>query len=201
MPSHRLRCTLATAIFVLPFANLAAQSAAPSPDIATMQQVEDSWDTAVGKHDQFGIENLLARDYVGISAEGEVTTRNQQIAHLFVAGAEPVSLKQNVIAARVMGDVAVVNGTYVMEWQGTNDRQKIAEKGVFTHVFRKNSLGNWQCINSQRTVVATEDERKQKAAAHASKSNAALPLHIPLIYKGPQSTQKPPAPGTDQPPQ
>jgi ketosteroid isomerase-like protein len=201
MPSLRLCCTLATAIFAFPFANLAAQPAAPSPDIATMQQVEDTWDTAVGKHDQFGIENMLARDYVGISAEGEVTTRNQQIAHLFVAGAEPVSLKQKVIAAHVMGDVAVVNGTYVMEWQGTNDQQKIAEKGVFTHVFRKNSLGNWQCINSQRTVVATEDERKQKAAAHASKSNAALPLHIPLIYKGPQSTQKPPAPGTDQPPQ
>jgi hypothetical protein len=28
-----------------------------------------------------------------------------------------------------------------------------------------------------------------------------LPLHIPLIYKGPQSTQKPPAPGADQPQQ
>jgi ketosteroid isomerase-like protein len=165
-----------------------------------MQQVEDTWDTAVSKHDQFGIENLLAHDYIGISAEGEVTTRNQQIAHLFVAGAEPVSLSQKVIAARMVGDVAVVNGTYVMEWQGATG-PKIAEKGVYTHVFRKNSAGNWQCINSQRTVVTTEEERKKKAAAPASKSNAALPLHIPLIYKGPQSTQPAPAPGTNQPPQ
>jgi hypothetical protein len=69
---------------------------------------------------------------------------------------------------------------------------------VFTHVFRKNSAGNWQCINSQRTVVTTEEERKKKAAP-ASKSNAALPLHIPLIYKGPQSTQ--PAAATNPPPQ
>jgi ketosteroid isomerase-like protein len=166
-----------------------------------MQQVEDSWDAAVSKHDQYALENLLSRDYIGISAEGNITTRNQQISHLFVAGAEPLTLKQKVISARVMGDVAVVNGTYVMEWQGASDQHKIAEKGVFTHVFRKNSAGNWQCINSQRTVVATEDERKQKAAAQTSKSDAALPLHIPLVYKGPQSTQKPPAPGTDQPPQ
>ena len=207
MPSLRLRCTLTAALFTLPFVSLTAQPAAPSPEIATMQQVEDSWDTAVAKHDQFGIENLLARDYVGISAEGEVTTRNQQISHLFVAGAEPVSLTQKVIAARVMGDLAVVNGTYVMEWQGGSDQRKVAEKGVFTHIFRKNSAGNWQCINSQRTVVATEDERKKKAAAPASKSNAALPLHIPLIYKGPQSTKGPqsaqsaPKSGTDQPPQ
>ncbi|HEY3927222.1 MAG TPA: nuclear transport factor 2 family protein [Candidatus Koribacter sp.] len=199
MPSFRLYCTVATALFLCPIHSLTAQSAEPSPGVATMQQVEDSWDTAVTKHDQFALENLLSRDYVGISAEGDVTTRNQQISHLFVAGAEPVSLTQKVIGARVLGDVAVVNGTYVMEWQGTTG-PKVAEKGVFTHVFRKNGAGNWQCINSQRTVVTTEEERKKKAAAHASKSDAALPLHIPLIYKGPQSTQKAPAPGTDQPP-
>ena len=201
MLSFRLHSIVAASLFVLPFASLHAQSADPSPEIVAMQQVEDSWDAAVSKHDQFALENLLARDYVGISAEGDVTTRNQQISHLFVAGAEPVSLTQKVIGARVLGDVAVVNGTYVMEWQGTSDQHKVAEKGIYTHVFRKNSAGTWQCINSQRTVVATDEERKKKAAAPASKSSAALPLHIPLIYKGPQSTQTAPAPGTNQPPQ
>jgi ketosteroid isomerase-like protein len=201
MLSFRLHSIFAASLFVLPFASLHAQSADPSPEIVAMQQVEDSWDAAVSKHDQFALENLLARDYVGISAEGDVTTRNQQISHLFVAGAEPVSLTQKVIGARVLGDVAVVNGTYVMEWQGTSDQRKVAEKGIYTHVFRKNSAGNWQCINSQRTVVATDAERKKKAATPASKSNAALPLHIPLIYKGPQSTKTAPAPGTNQPPQ
>ena len=201
MLSFRLHSIVAASLFVLPFASVHAQSADPSPEIVAMQQVEDSWDAAVSKHDQFALENLLARDYVGISAEGDVTTRNQQISHLFVAGAEPVSLTQKVIGARVLGDVAVVNGTYVMEWQGTSDQHKVAEKGIYTHVFRKNSAGTWQCINSQRTVVATDEERKKKAAAPASKSSAALPLHIPLIYKGPQSTQTAPAPGTNQPPQ
>jgi ketosteroid isomerase-like protein len=201
MLSFRLHSIVAASLFALPVAGLHAQTADPSPEIVAMQQVEDSWDAAVSKHDQFALENLLARDYVGISAEGDVTTRNQQISHLFVAGAEPVSLTQKVIGARLLGDLAVVNGTYVMEWQGASDQRKVAEKGVYTHVFRKNSAGTWQCINSQRTVVATDEERKKKAAAPASKSNAALPLHIPLIYKGPQSTQTAPAPGTNQPPQ
>jgi hypothetical protein len=49
--------------------------------------------------------------------------------------------------------------------------------------------------------VTTEEERKKKAAAPASKSNAALPLHIPLIYKGPQSTQPASEAGTNPPPQ
>jgi ketosteroid isomerase-like protein len=201
MLSFCVRCAVTAAVSALPFCSFAAQSGNPSPAVVQMQTVEDSWDTAVAKHDQYALENLLSLDFVGISAEGDVTTRNQQISHLFVAGAEPVSLTQKVIGARVMGDVAVVNGTYVMEWPGANDQAKMAEKGVFTHVFRKNSAGNWQCVNSQRTVVATEDERKKKAAAHASKSDAALPLHIPLIYKGPQSTQPAPKAGTNQPPQ
>jgi ketosteroid isomerase-like protein len=201
MPLSVPRSLLAAAFFLFPAVVLTAQSADPPAELAQMQQVEDTWDTAVAKHDQYALENLLSRDYVGISATGDVTTRNQQISHLFVAGAEPLSLQQKVIGARVLGDVAVVNGTYVMEWQGTSDQQKVAEKGVFTHVFRKNSAGNWQCINSQRTVVATEEERKKKAAAPATKSSAALPLHIPLIYKGPQSTQKPPEPEANQPPQ
>ena len=200
MPS-RLCSVVAAVLLLSPFPSLIAQPADISPETTTMQQVEDSWDAAVTKHDQFALENLLSRDFVGIGAEGDVTTRNQQISHLFVAGAEPVSLKQKVVSARVLGDLAVVNGTYVMEWQGTSDQHKIAEKGVFTHVFRKNSAGAWQCINSQRTVVTTEEERRKQAAAHAGKSNAALPLHIPLVYKGPQSTQPAPAPGTNQPPQ
>lgn len=199
MQSLRARYTFVAANFALFVGSLAAQSPEPSPAIVQMQQVEDAFDTAVTKRDQYALENLLARDFVGISAEGDVTTRNQQISHLFVAGSEPVSLTQKVIGARMIGDLAVVNGTYVMEWEGASDQQKVAEKGIFTHIFRKNSAGNWQCINSQRTVVATEDERKKKAATHTGKSNAALPLHIPLIYKGPQSTQKPPSP--DQPPQ
>jgi ketosteroid isomerase-like protein len=201
MPLSVVRSLLAAALVLCPSFSLIAQSTDPAPDVAAMQQVEDAWDTAVTKHDQYGLENLLAADFVGISAEGNVTTRNQQISHLFVAGAEPVSLKQKVVGARVLGDVAVVNGTYVMEWQGASEQRKIAEKGVFTHVFRKNSAGNWQCINSQRTVVATEEERKKAAAAPRTKSDAALPLHIPLIYKGPQSTKAAPKAGTDQPPQ
>ena len=196
MPPHRLRCILSAALLALPIASH-AQSADPAPEVATMQQVETNWDTAVGKHDQFALENLLSRDFVGIGADGDVTTRNQQIAHLFVAGAVPASLTQKVIGARVIGDIAVVNGTYVMQWKGVTG-PAVAEKGVFTHVFRKNGAGAWQCINSQRTVVATEEEKKKQAAVR-TKSNAALPLHIPLIYQGPKSTQTAPAPGTGQP--
>jgi ketosteroid isomerase-like protein len=198
------RMRVLTSIFLLaaiaptPMVAAQAAAAATSPQIAEMQQVENAWDAAVTKHDQYGLENVLAGQFVDISATGDVTTRNQQIAHLFVEGAVPVSLTQKVIGARIFGDIAVVNGTYVMQWKGSGE--KVAEKGIFTHVFHRAQGGAWQCINSQRTVVVDETEQRRRSAAPKTKSGAELPMHIPLVYKGPQSTQPAPPQGVGQPP-
>ncbi len=194
MPRFRLYRLLSPALILLP-AGAQVRPAETAPQLDRMQAVEDTWDKAVAKHDQFALENLLAPDFVGIAADGDITTRNQQISRLFVAGAVPASLTQKVVSARMVGDVAIVNGTYVMQWKGGGEQ--IAEKGVFTHIFRRNAAGEWQCINSQRTVVATDDQRKK--AAPSAKSNAALPFHVPLVYSGPKSTQPPPAPGSEAP--
>src|SRR3984885_26714 len=171
----------------------------PPPAFREMQQVEDRWATAVTKRDQYALELVLAPQYIGISASGDVTTRNQQIAHLFVKNAGPDSLQQKVISVRFVGDVAIVNGTYVMSWKG--EKGPVLEKGIFSHVF-EHVRSNWLCLNSQRTVVA--EEAKGEAAKDkpkAKRSDAELPMHIPLVYKGPDSTKSTPAPGSNPAPQ
>src|ERR1700742_1386148 len=125
------------------------------PAFREMQQVEDRWATAITKRDQYALELVLAPQYIGISASGDVVTRNQQIAHLFVKNAGPDSLEQKVISVRFVGDVAIVNGTYVMSWKG--DKGPVLEKGIFSHVF-EHLHDNWLCLNSQRTVVAEENK-------------------------------------------
>jgi hypothetical protein len=169
------------------------------PEFREMQQVEDRWATAVTKRDQYGLELVLAPQFIGISATGDVTTRNQQIAHLFVKGTEPESLEQKVVSVRFVGEAAIVNGTYVMTWKG--EKAPILEKGIFSHVF-EHANNNWLCLNSQRTVVAEVDKgAPAKDKPKAKRSDAQLPLHIPLIYKGPDSNQPPPAPAANQAPQ
>jgi ketosteroid isomerase-like protein len=170
-----------------------------SSEVREMQQVEDRWDEAITKRDQYAMELVLAPQFIGISASGDVVNRNQQIAHLFVKNEGPLSLEQKVVSVRVVGEVAIVNGTYVMTWKG--EKGPILEKGIFSHVF-EHVRNTWLCLNSQRTVVA--EETKGAAATEkpkAKRSDAALPMHVPLVYKGPDSTQPPPAPGTNQPPQ
>src|ERR1700678_1163834 len=198
-----MRPTFITLCLLMPglvsVAQQATKTSAAPPEFKEMQQLEDRWNDAVTKRDQYALELVLAPQFIGISATGDVTTRNQQIARLFVKGEEPDSLSQKVVSVRFVGDVAIVNGTYVMSWK--TDKGPVLEKGIFSHVF-EHVRSNWLCLNSQRTVVAEED---RKAAApekpKSKRSDAQLPVHIPLVYKGPQSTQPPPQPGTDQPPQ
>jgi len=161
--------------------------------------VEDRWSTAITKRDQYGLELVLAPEFIGISASGDVATRNQQIAHLFVKNAGPDSLEQKVVSVRFVGEVAIVNGTYVMSWKG--EKGPVLEKGIFSHVF-EHVRNNWLCLNSQRTVVA--EEAKGEAAREkpkAKRSDAELPMHVPLVYKGPDSTKPTPAPGSNPAPQ
>ena len=199
----RTKSLLIALCLYLPAAGAPAQQAAktntPPPEFKEMQQVEDRWNDAVNKRDQYALELVLAPQFIGISATGDVTTRNQQIARLFVKGEEPDSLSQKVVSVRFVGDVAIVNGTYVMSWK--TDKGPVLEKGIFSHVF-EHVRTNWLCLNSQRTVVAEDSKRAATPEKPKSKrSDAQLPVHIPLVYKGPQSTQPPPQPGTDQPPQ
>jgi ketosteroid isomerase-like protein len=167
--------------------------------IRDMQQVEDRWSTAVNKRDQYGLELVLSPQFIGVSAAGDVTTRDQQIARLFVKEAQPVSLDQKVVSVRTIDNVAIVNGTYVMHWKLANG--PLDEKGVYSHVFQ-HTRGGWVCLNSQQTVVAEGGKASEtKETKEKSKtSSAALPFHIPLIYKGPKSTQPEPAPGSETPP-
>ena len=175
-----------------------AKSSAPPPEFREMQQVEDRWADAVTKRDQYGLELVLAPQFIGISASGDVTTRNQQIAHLFVKNAGPDSLEQKVVSVRFVGDIAIVNGTYVLTWKG--EKGPVLEKGIFSHVF-EHVRNTWLCLNSQRTVVAEESKgAAAKEKPKAKRSDAELPMHIPLIYKGPDSTKPAPAPGSNQPP-
>jgi hypothetical protein len=169
------------------------------PEFREMQQVEDLWANAVTKRDQYGLELVLAPQFIGISAAGDLTTRNQQIAHLFVKGTQPESLEQKVVSVRFVGEVAIVNGTYVMTWKG--EKAPVLEKGIFSHVF-EHARSSWQCLNSQRTVVAEVDTSAPlKEKPKARRSDAELPFHIPLIYKGPDSAKPSPAPGSNESPQ
>ncbi|MBS1805385.1 MAG: nuclear transport factor 2 family protein [Acidobacteria bacterium] len=143
-----------------------------SPDIAQFQKLEDAWDQAVNRRDQYGLENVLSPLFLDVSGSGDITTRNQQLAFIIAMEDKSFRLDQKVITVRMLGDTAVANGTYVLHHRGPSG--EVDEKGVFTHVFERAHSG-WLCINSQRTVLKEDGGKTKK------KSNAELPFHIPIF--------------------
>jgi ketosteroid isomerase-like protein len=101
---------------------------------------------------------------------------------LIAAEDKTLHIEQRVVTVRLLGDIAVANGTYLLR-RKAGDRQ-IDEKGVFTHVFEQ-LRGGWVCVNSQRTVLREDSNAKPKKHSN----NAEMPFHIPLFSKSDKNNQ------------
>jgi ketosteroid isomerase-like protein len=152
-----------------------AAASAVSPEVREFQKIEDSWSNAINARDQYGLELVLSPLFVDVSASGDINTRNQQVADLISGEDKTLHLDQRVVTVRMLGDIAVANGTYVLHHKTGSG--PVDEKGVFTHVFER-VRGGWVCINSQRTSLRTDGNGKGK-----KQSNAEMPFHIPLFSK------------------
>jgi ketosteroid isomerase-like protein len=153
----------------------AAIASTASPEVIEFQKIEDSWANAVNLRDQYGLELVLAPLFMDVSASGDISTRNQQVADLISSDDKTMHLEQRVITVRMLGDIAVANGTYIFHHKAQSGQMD--EKGVFTHVFER-AHGGWRCINSQRTSLREDPNTK-----HKKQSTAELPFHIPLFSK------------------
>lgn len=152
-----------------------AVTSTSSPEVQQFQKIENTWSMAVNNHDQYALENVLSPLFLDVAANGDITTRNQQIVQVISGDDKGVWLSQKVITVRMLGDTAVANGTYSLRHQ--EGSKPVEEKGVFTQVFER-THGGWMCLNSQRTLVREENTGKQK-----KKSSAEEPFHIPLFSR------------------
>jgi ketosteroid isomerase-like protein len=188
---HMTRFVAGFSVFLLSCFLASAQNPAPppasgssqpavtsteSPAIREFQKIEDAWSSAINQRDQYSLELVLSPLFMDVSAGGDITTRNQQLALLITGENKTVHLDQRVITVRMLGDIAVANGTYAMRRKAGSGL--VDEKGVFTHVFER-SHGSWLCINSQRTVLREDSNAKNKKQSSAEET-----WHIPLLTKG-----------------
>jgi len=168
----------------LPMESNAQQSSVQmAQNVAELQKVADRWDEAVYQHDQYALELVLAPQYIDISDTGEVTNRDQQISEMMMKDAPHFQLTQKVVSVRMVGDVAVANGTYDRVFQGNKlSRTKSkTERGVFSQVYVR-ARNSWECINSQRTIIQEPVVKGKKKSADESNEkqlNHDLGFHFP----------------------
>jgi ketosteroid isomerase-like protein len=163
-----------------------------SADVAKIRVIETNWAEALVKKDQYALDLSLAPTFVDISASGEVTTKNQQIAHLYAPNYGVLAYTETLTSVRVLGETAIAQGTYTLRRKWGSDVQE--ERGVFTHVYQR-VRDSWQCINAQRTIV-----REQVGPPKSAEKKSELPFHIPFTGGGKkQQQQEDPSPVTVMP--
>jgi hypothetical protein len=156
----------AAAVAQSPAAGSQTPSAAPAPTSATsaaspelreFQKIEDSWSVAVNDRDQYGLELVLSPLFVDVSAAGDITTRNQQVAQVITGEDKTLHLDQRVVTVRMLGDIAVANGTYALHHKvGTAEAN---EKGIFTHVYERSHGGAPCCAKTRPPPPSRKSNR------------------------------------------
>ncbi len=78
----------------------------------------------------------------------------------------------------MLGDVAVVSGTYEMHHKGANGNP-VSERGVFTHVFQRGA--QWLALRELPANAAARGRSEHEAERR--NPTPELPFHIPIFTK------------------
>ena len=92
------------------------------------------------------------------------------------------------MSVRFVGDVAIVNGTYVMSWKG--EKGPVLEKGIFSHVFEH--VHNQLALPELTTHGGCG--REQRGSGRRSQSKAQRCRAADAHSLGLQGTRQHPAP-------
>jgi ketosteroid isomerase-like protein len=120
---------------------------------ATLRDLENRWAAATAAHDSATVQELLAGDYVGVTATGSIVNKAGLLAQLRRDKNTYESVANSRVDVRVHGDTAVVVGT-------TSQRGKDAAGKPFSYTFRWTDTwvlrnGRWQCVASHSSRLAT----------------------------------------------
>jgi hypothetical protein len=125
-----------------------------------IEGLEMEWRQAQVDNNIAVISNLLADDYVGITANGTVETKSQTIALRKAGTIRITSLDLDDLKVRLYGeDTAVV--TSKAEIQGVNGQSDISGTYRYTRVYNRR-LGQWKIVSFEASRIHDVDARPGK---------------------------------------
>jgi ketosteroid isomerase-like protein len=167
-PSMRKRRRMTYVLFVAAFLALAA-SAGAGPLQAGMpraqkhesrheiDQLEDAWRSAMLKSNTAAMQNLLADDYLAITASGTLQTKEQALANLRAGRMHFTSLDISDRKVRFYGTTALV--TSLAEVQGTTGDGEVSGSYRYTRVYVRNAQGAWKIVSFEASRIREPDSR------------------------------------------
>ena len=116
---------------------------------AQIVALEASWRQAAISEDVAAMDKLLSDDYIGISSNGEVLTKTQQLDHMRDHQLVLSKLDTSEFKIKLIGNVAIVTSLAMV--QGSSDGEQLQGAYRYTHIYQRLPTGIWKITNFEVT--------------------------------------------------
>jgi ketosteroid isomerase-like protein len=116
-----------------------------------IDQLEEKWREAVLKSNTAVMQNLLADDYLAITASGTLQTKDQALANLRSGQMHLTTLDISDRKVRFYGTTALV--TSLAEVQGTTGDGELSGSFRYTRVYVRNAQGAWKIVSFEASRI------------------------------------------------
>jgi ketosteroid isomerase-like protein len=123
-----------------------------------IDQLEQAWKDAVVERNVSAMESLLADDYLAITPNGTLQSRDQTIAALRSGALQIKSLDFSDRKVRFYGQTALV--TSRAELTGTNAGAYYSGSYRYTRVYVRNAQGKWKIVSFEASRIRDNDDHK-----------------------------------------
>ena len=123
-----------------------------------IDQMEESWRSAILKGNTTILDGLLADDYTAITAKGAIQTKEQALDNVRSGALQLSAIEFSDRKVRIYGATAVV--TSMAELTGSKSDQEATGRYRYTRVYVRNSAGQWKIVSFESSRIQETNEHK-----------------------------------------
>ncbi len=121
-------------------------------------QLEQKWKDAVLQHNVTAMDGLLQDDYIGITSNGTLESKEQTLENMKKGGVSLTSIEVSDRKIRFYGKTAVV--TSKAEVTGATDGSKVNGNYRYTRVYVRDPGGGWKIVSFEVSQIRERGESK-----------------------------------------
>jgi ketosteroid isomerase-like protein len=123
-----------------------------------IDQLEQTWRNAVITRDVSAMDSLLAEDYIAITANGTLQSKEQTLTNLRSGTLKFASIEFSDRKVRFYGQTALV--TSRADVNGSTGDGDISGSYRYTRVYVRDAKGGWKIVSFEASRIRDSDEHK-----------------------------------------
>jgi ketosteroid isomerase-like protein len=123
-----------------------------------IDQMEQSWKDAIVERNASAMDSLLAEDYIAITPNGTLQSKEQTLANLRAGSLHIKSMEFSDRKVRFYGQTALV--TSRADVSGTNAEGDLSGAYRYTRVWVRTGQGKWKIVSFEASRIREPDDHR-----------------------------------------